>query len=218
MKISKAFIKNGILAVVFLIVCVAASVMVSNYFNRYEGNDKYNYHIYRSRIELAMEGTKDRIVSEIDSYIDSIAPDSGLNGIRLFDLCDRYCIDVRFAMAQAEVESHFGTKGIASKTNSVWNVKAYDGRSANDMRQKGDHFSHPDHSIEPYLILLTTSYIIEDKTEEDMFIKFVNTNGKRYASNTNYETMMLTVYNRINEGTNLKQLLKDYKKYKMILM
>ena len=218
MKISKAFIKNGIIAVVFLIVCVAASVMVSNYFNRHKGNDKYNYRIYRSRIELAMEGTKDRIVSEIDSYIDSIAPESGLNGIKLFELCDRYCIDVRFAMAQAEVESHFGTKGIASKTNSVWNVKAYDGRTANDMRRKGDHFSHPDHSIEPYLILLTTSYITEDKTEEDMFIKFVNTNGKRYASNTNYESMLLDVYNRINEATNLKQLLKDYKKYKMILM
>ena len=218
MKINKTFIRNGVLGIVFFIVCVVASVGSCRYFDNHEGNDKYNYHIYRSRIELSMEGTKDRIVSEVDSYIDSIAPDSGLNGIKLFELCDRYGVDVRFALAQGEIESHFGTKGVAAKTNSVWNVKAYDGRSANDMKKRGDHFSHPDHSIEPYLILLTTSYITEDKSEEDMFIKFVNSNGKRYASNPNYETMMLTVYNRINETTNLKQLLKDYRKYKMILM
>jgi hypothetical protein len=72
-----------------------------------------------------MEGVKDNIVTEIDNYIDSVAPESCLNGIKLFELCEQYEVDVRFAMAQAEIESHYGTKGIAAKTNIVWNVKTY---------------------------------------------------------------------------------------------
>ena len=37
------------------------------------------------------------------------------NGIKLFELCDAYNVDVRFVMAQAQAESHFGTTGIAAK-------------------------------------------------------------------------------------------------------
>ena len=177
----------------------------------------YNYEVYRSRTELSKEGVHDRIVTEIDQYIDSVAPNSGLNGIKLFELCEEYGVDVRFAMAQAELESHFGTAGIAAKTNSVWNVKAYDGRSANDMNKKGDGFSHPDHSIEPYLKLLVKSYLVGDKTERDMFNKFVTSDGHRYASNPNYEVQLLGIYKRINERTNLKKLIEEYRKYQIIL-
>lgn len=180
-------------------------------------NTIYNYEIYRSRIELSMEGVKDDIVTEIDDYIDSVAPESCLNGIKLFELCDQYDVDVRFAMAQAELESHFGTKGVAAKTNIVWNVKAYDGRSAEDMKHKGDACTHPDHSIEPYLKLLTNDYLVNGKTEEDMFIEFVNFDNKRYATAENYEVKMLNIYNRISKCTKLTSLLKEYNKYKMIL-
>lgn len=83
----------------------------------------YNYEIYRSRTDLSLEGIKDDIVTEIDRYIDSVAKDSGLNGIKLFELCDQYEVDVRFAMAQAEIESHFGTKGIAAKNKHSMECK-----------------------------------------------------------------------------------------------
>lgn len=180
-------------------------------------NTVYNYEIYRSRTELSMEGVKDNIVTEIDNYIDSVAPESCLNGIKLFELCDEYGIDVRFAMAQAEVESHYGTKGIAAKTNIVWNVKAYDGLTAADMKKNGDICSHPDFSIEPYLKLLKNDYLVNGKTEEDLFVEFVNFDNKRYASNTEYENKMLKIYNKINTNTNLAALIKEYNKYKMIL-
>ena len=58
--------------------------------------EDYTYEIYRSRTELAMEGCRDSIVSEIDKYIYSVAPESALNGIKLFELCDIYEVDVRF--------------------------------------------------------------------------------------------------------------------------
>ena len=71
---------------------------------------------------------------------------------------------------------------------------------------------NPDMSIEPYLKLLTTSYLVDGKTELDMFDKFVDVNGKRYASNPNYENLVENIYNRINECTKLDPLLKEYRK------
>lgn len=213
----KKALKIAATAVMVIVLAVASTTFTHNKLCNNTGMSDYSYQIYRSRTELAMEGVKDKIVTEIDNYIDSVANDSGLNGIRLFELCDRYGVDVRFAMAQAEAESHFGTKGVAAKTNMVWNVKAYDNRTADDMIKKGDAKTHPDMSIEPYLILLTNEYLVNGKTEHDMFDKFVDSNGKRYASNPNYETMVLNIYNRINENTKLKGLLKEYRRYKMIL-
>lgn len=209
----KKTLKFVAVVVVFGIVACASSYI----FSKHHITSDYNYEIYRSRTELAMEGIKDDIVTEIDCYIDSIAPDSGLNGIKLFELCNKYGVDVRFAMAQAQVESHFGTKGMAAKTNIVWNVKTYDNRTLDDIRKHNDDFKHPDESIEPYLSLLVNSYFVDGKTEEDMFINFVNKDGKRYASNTNYENAMLSVYERINNETDLKRLLKEYRKYSIIL-
>ena len=213
----KKALKIAATAVMVIVLAVTSTTITHNKLCNNNGMSDYSYQIYRSRTELAMEGVKDNIVTEIDNYIDSVASDSGLNGIRLFELCDKYGVDVRFAMAQAEAESHFGTKGVAAKTNMVWNVKAYDNRTADDMIKKGDAKTHPDMSIEPYLILLTNEYLVNGKTEHDMFDKFVDSNGKRYASNPNYETMVLNIYNRINENTKLKDLLKEYRRYKMIL-
>ena len=204
-------------ATVAIIVLTIGTTLLVHKYSGSDWSDDYNYSVYRSRTELAMEGTHNRIVEEIDRYIDSIAPNSSLNGITLFQMCDKYDVDVRFAMAQAEIESHFGTAGVAAKTNSVWNVKAYDGRSAEDMNRKGDGFKHPDQSIEPYLQLLTKSYLVNGKTELDMFTKFVTSGGQRYASSPTYETHLLSVYNKINEQTQLKNLLEEYKRYRMIL-
>lgn len=200
-----------------IVLAIATTAITHNKLYSSSGMNDYNYQIYRSRTELAMEGVRDEIVSEIDNYIDSVAADSGLNGIKLFELCEKYGVDVRFAIAQGEAESHFGTKGMAAKTNIVWNVKTYDGDTLEDIKKRGAHFKHPDESIEPYLLLLVNSYFVDGKTEEDMFINFVNKDGNRYASNPKYESMVLNIYNRINNETKLKKLLKEYRRYKMIL-
>lgn len=206
------------LCVAIIVITITTAIVTHNKIYSDCGLTDYNYMIYRDRTELALDGCRDRIVTEIDNYIDSIAPDSGLNGIKLFELCDAYDIDVRFAMAQAEAESHFGTKGMAAKTNVVWNVRAYDDTNAEEMKSKGHDAPHPDMSIEPYLKLLVTSYFVDGKNELDMFDNFVDVNGKRYASNPNYENLVEGIYNRINECTDLDRLLKEYRKYQKKLL
>ena len=149
-----------ILLVVTIGLAVGTTVITHKVLNDRCGNSDYNYQIYRSRVELAMEGTRDRIVTDIDHYIDSIAPDSGLNGIKLFEMCEKYGVDVRFVLAQGQAESHFGTKGMAAKTNIVWNVNTRDNDTLEDIRRRKDDYSHPDKSIEPYLQLLVNKYLV----------------------------------------------------------
>lgn len=209
----KKTIKYVVMCIAVVVLTVSTAVITHNKLYNDCGLNDYNYMIYRDRTELALDGCRDRIVAEIDHYIDSVACESGLNGIRLFDLCEKYGIDVRFAMAQAQAESHFGTTGMAAKTNVVWNVRAYDDTNAEEMKRKGHTCKHPDESIEPYLRLLTTSYLVDDKDEFDMFDNFVDANGKRYASNPKYEQLVKGIYERINNETKIDEMLKEYRKY-----
>lgn len=176
----------------------------------------YNGQIIRSRNELHYQGLKDQLVEAADTYIQLVGPGSCLNGIVLVEACEKYNIDLKFALAQGHIESHFGTKGIASKTNSVFNVMSFDGVSAEHIISSGKGYSHPDHSVDPYMKLLTEKYLV-GKTEEDMFIKFENVQGQRYASNKNYEKQLLNTYEKIDSIVPITYIYNEYKKYKIIL-
>ena len=164
-----------------------------------------------------MARVKCEIVCAIDDYIFGVAPTNKVDGMILFELCDQYGVDVRFALAQGQVESHFATKGTAKKTNSIFNVGAYDGHSARRQIRNGFGYADPNDSIEPYLILITTNYLVDGKTEQDLMLNYVNNLGMRYASNVRYERMLRNVYNRINKNTDLDILLAKYNEYKAII-
>jgi hypothetical protein len=164
--------------------------------------DKNVQEFYEARTQLAIE---------VDNYIKAVAPTSKLNALNLIDLCSLYNVDLRLALVQGHVESHFGTKGTAAKTNSVFNVGAYDGHSANRQKRNGFGFRHPDDSVEPYLKLLTSSYLVNGRTENDLLYKFVNVHGMRYASSTNYESALRTRWARIDRYANINQVYINYK-------
>lgn len=176
----------------------------------------YESMVQRDRKELHYQGLKDQLVEATDTYIQSIGKGSCLNGITLVEICEKYNIDLKFALAQGHIESHFGTKGIAAKTNSVFNVMSFDGLSADQIIKKGKGYAHPDHSVEPYAKLLTDKYLV-DKTEEDLFIEFINIYGERYASNKNYEKQLLDIYNNIDSIVKISDIYNEYKRYKIIL-
>ena len=178
--------------------------------------ENYTYTIFKSKAELNYYSSKNSLVRAIDNYIDSIATNSAINGIALLEKCDQYNVDVRFAMAQAQVEGHFATQGIAGKTHSAFNVMAYDGKPADEIIADGHGYNHPDESIEPYLKVLTKDYLVGEKTEMDLLDKFVNKDGQRYASSDDYEQQLRSAYQMIVTKTNISVLYAEYQKYKMI--
>lgn len=146
-----------------------------------------------------------KLVVEVDSYIDRISPSSKLDGKVIVDMCIKYDIDIMFVLAQGQIESHFGTTGTAKRTNSVFNVGAFDGRSSSTQINKGFGFTHPNESVEPYLILLTNNYLVNGMNTNKLMYNYVNKYGHRYASSRGYEQMLRCVYNSINKNTNIKQ-------------
>ena len=156
------------------------------------------------------DNVKTQLINEVNTYINTIAPSSKLDGEIVVDMCCEYNVDITFVLAQGQIESHFGTTGTARKTNSVFNVGAYNGYSASKQRANGFGFSHPNESVEPYLILLTNKYLVNGKTVNDLMYAYVNHLGMRYASDTRYEYMLRSVYNKINSKTNIKTLYNEY--------
>ena len=152
----------------------------------------------RSKVLKEYEEARYQLAIEVDNYITSVAPKSCIDPFLMIDLCSQYGVDIRFVLAQGQVESHFATKGTAARTLSIFNVGAYDGHSASRQRRNGFGYSDPNDSIEPYLILITSEYMVNGKTEYDLMKNYVNCLGMRYASNPRYEKMLRSVYKRIS--------------------
>lgn len=170
----------------------------------------YVFEVYRQNLELDYYGAKDTLVGAIDSYIKEIAPSSVMNGIAFVNKCDEHNMDLFFVVAQAQVESSFATKGLGQKMNSAFNVKAYDGKGSKYM----DKHHHPDESIEPYMVLVKKYYMGDSKTEMDLMNKYIDLSGKRYASNPEYESMMLSTYKKLTDRYG--NLYDEYLKYKTL--
>lgn len=201
----------NIVSIVAFIIILTTCIVNSFQIKKCE----YTCDVYRDNIELKYQSAKSQVIDEIDKYIKQVAPNSALNAITLFNLCEEYGVDIKFVLAQGHIESHFGTKGMARKTNSVFNVFAFDGQKYHKISRKGK-YDHPDYSIEPYLKLLKNNYMV-GKTEYDLMNKFVNIDGKRYASDPLYENKLSNKFEYISSSTKLDELISNYNMYKIIL-
>ena len=170
----------------------------------------YVFEVYRENLELDYYRSKDVLVDVVDSYIKEVAPSSIMNGIAFVNKCDEYNMNLFFVMAQAQVESAFATKGLGQKMNSAFNVKAYDGKGSKYM----DKYHHPDESIEPYIVLIKNDYMGDSKTEMDLMDNYVNFEGKRYATNPDYEAMILSTYKKLIDRYD--KVYDEYLKYKTL--
>lgn len=166
--------------------------------------DEYSYALDCVReAEIKYWGYKSDLVDEVQAYIDLTAPTSNLRAYALVEECEKYKVDICFALTQGEIESHFGTKGLGSKINNVFNVGVFDGKSLSEIDKKYRP-DHPNESISLYLQLLTTNYLVE-KTEEDLMKNYVDKNGNRYASNPDYESMFSAKYKYIVDNTKIQE-------------
>lgn len=113
--------------------------------------------------------------------------------------CAKYRYDLPLLLATANVESVFGTSNRCYKgtngnppTNSVFSVGSV------DSGKNWNYYKHADDSVEPYIKLMLNNYLV-DKTVQDVLHpgKLVNTAGKRYATDTKYESTLKSHRNRI---------------------
>lgn len=168
---------------------------------------------YIRELQVQYNGVKADLVSATQHYIDSVAPNSGLRALILVENCEKYGIPISFTLAQGEVESHFGTRGLASRTNSIWNVGAYDGHDYNSVSYRYDN---PNDSVVPYLKLLNDNYL-RGRTTQDLLESFVDINGNRYASDKYYENKLKLTLEYIENHYTIDKLQSRLYYYKVRL-
>lgn len=216
MKIETQVTVNSIinsicLVVVATIACIALIYAVPHKQPEQTGYDTATEYIRELHVQY--QGVKANLVDITQHYIDSVAPNSGLRALVLVENCEKYGIPVTFTLAQGEIESHFGTTGLAYRTNSVWNVGAFDGYNYDSIQHK---FSNPNDSVNPYLELLLSNYL-PNKTVEDLLDNFVDVNGNRYASDPHYETKLKSKIGYIKEHYPIDELQNRLNYYKIRL-
>lgn len=168
-------------------------------------------------VSLALN-TKTELANEVDNYIKTVAPTSLVNADYLVEGCKNYNVDLIFVLAQGTLESHFATKGVGGKINSIFNVCVYDNIKSGNGVSKNYRYSHPDDSIEPYLQLLTESYLVDGKTESDLLVNYVNKHGQRYATYPHYEKRMASIMKHIKTTTKIDSLQTAYTSMDAILL
>lgn len=202
-------------SICILIVAIIAVISFSWSFPREEKDDGLydTAEEYMRELHTSYQGIKSDLVDVTQHYIDSVAPNSGLRALILVENCEKYGIPVTFTLAQGEIESHFGTKGLAYRTNSVWNIGAFDDYSISDIQYK---FGNPNDSILPYLRLLSDRYLL-NRTVEDLLENFVDIDGNRYASDKHYESKLKSTLEYIRNHYAIDELQSRLNYYKVRL-
>lgn len=213
---SKTGILSIIISLITLIIVVSLSTItfkrVSNLEKHHITTDGYSYGIDCVReAEIKYWRYKSELIDEVQLYINTVAPTSNLRAYAIIEECENYGIDPIFVLVQGEIESHFGTKGLGSKLNNVFNVGVFDDLTFNEVKRKY-HYDYPNESIKPYLELLTTKYLV-NKLEQDLMDNYVDINGNRYASNPDYEAILKTKYKYIMDNTEIDEKIAIVQSY-----
>lgn len=209
--------KNTIFNVIISIVLtITTTFSIMNWFNINNHHKSkypeysYAYDCYKEA-ELKYHEVKSLLCDEVQKYINSIAPSSNLRGYAIVEECEKYNVDIKFVLAQGEIESHFATKGIGGKLHNVFNVGIFDGYTSDNVNSNYK-YDYPNQSINPYLELLTTRYLV-NKLEGDLMDNYVDINGNRYASDVNYESKLKEKYTYISMHTRIDELQKQLHNY-----
>ena len=203
---SKMTIVNICVALLFIF---TLTITLMNWFTIKE-NHKPKYEEYSyvydciKEAELKYWETKSNLCDEVQKYILSVAPTSNLRGYAVVEECEKYNIDIKFVLAQGEVESHFATKGIGGKLHNVFNVGVFDGLTAEEVKTTYK-YDFPNQSIRPYLELLHRRYLV-NKLEVDLLDNYVDVDGNRYATDPAYETKLRERYTYISMHTKIDSL------------
>lgn len=220
-KIKNFFTNNVVFSVCILMFFIGMIVLFAWWatkLNNISNDNQYHPLYVQSCVyTLKYNAAKLELANEVDKYIKVTAPQSSLDGYVIAEECLINDIDICFVLAQGEQESHFGTTGLARKTNSVFNVFAFDGYSHEQISSQGK-YKHPNYSVAPYIELLKKDYLVNGRTEYDLMDSvYVNKHGKRYASSETYEKMLLSKYMKIRQNTKIDSLCQETNKYKLFL-
>ena len=156
-----------------------------------------------AEIELSEQSPADTLfqkkVDSVRDYMNTAVKNIGYNPDmiqlspeEMVKACDETSFDLPLLMAQAHLESCFGIGKRARETGSVFSVGCYD-NGTNRVT-----YNNQNESIRPYIRIMQNNYL-NGKDINQLLSQngFVNTQGKRYASDINYENKVKNIRAKI---------------------
>ena len=141
----------------------------------------------------AQKVVKDSLVKEVDKYIRKRLKNFDKDiSEHIANECLANDIDICFALAQAQIETNFGTTGIGKSRKSMYGVyRSYKSKK---------------HSTSDWIKLLKEKYLGSKKTVKKLMDNYITLNGQRYSQNPKYESILKSTYKTIKSTTNIYRL------------
>lgn len=154
---------------------------------------------------IELSERKKACITSIQEYINIYTNNEIYLNAEEFLRCSyKYDVDVFLMLSQGRLESHYGTKGRAIKTNSVFGVGAW------DCGENKNYYDMPNYSIEPYTKYIRERYLSNGRSVEDLLKHgFVCVYGYRYASAIDYEYKISKTMKNIISQTNIQYHKKE---------
>lgn len=144
--------------------------------------------------KIAQDSIRQELYKEVESYIRKYTTrfDKDITK-HLVDECIINGIDICFCLAQAQIETNFGTAGIGNSRKSMYGVyRTYKSRNA---------------STTDWINLIKKNYLGQKKTIHHLMKNYVTLIGSyRYSSNKNYERDLKKTYTSIKNSTKIYKL------------
>lgn len=151
---------------------------------------------------IIKDSIQNRLVKEVEVYVRSYAPNAhAFIPKYLVQAGLAHDIDICFMMAQSQIETCYGTKGIGRETSK---------RSMFGVISR--RYSNYEEAVNHYCETLKKYYLVKGKTEKHLMAKYTTSRGARYASNPHYEKELRLAYSNIKKSTKISELQEELRK------
>lgn len=198
------FIKLGGKHFVIPTVACCLAIVVSFHYGLVLINNQCDHEIVEiDSCAINRQFVAQQLESEVSKYIEEYAPTSSMTSEAIVSKCLVKDYPISLLLAQAHIESHFGTKGRATKTNSVFGIGAYDDGTSKSF------YESPDAAIDSYLDLMI-NYYLKDNPPLEVLKRGLTRGQYRYASDPDYEWKLIRKMNQINSEYHIEKLQEIY--------
>lgn len=198
MKQTKLNRFKRILSIIFFIV---VTIVCSGFNDKPRQSYRIAYIEQKTDTISIQDSIQSLIIDEMEKYIFSMSDDVNQKiPYYIATIGLENDIDLCFMMAQAEIETQYGTSGIGKESSrkSLFGVSS-------------KRYSSYEKAIDDYCNILKRLYLKDGKTENHLMKNYVSVSGNRYAQSKTYEIKLRDAYNNIKESTDIYKLQSAWK-------
>ncbi|MCH5166953.1 MAG: glucosaminidase domain-containing protein [Erysipelotrichales bacterium] len=172
-----------------------------------ETDSSYNN---KKSLLLKRDSIRQELIKETKEYILKTVPKAKSNVEMVVEPMVEHAlgnnIELSFMLAQAQIETAFGTAGIgrANSKKSMFGV------------MKRTYETYED-CILHYIVNLKKNYLVNGRTIHHLMKNYVTVSGYRYAGDRSYESKVKRLYLHIKSKTKIDSLEDEYRKIEKLL-